>query len=135
MFLLNNPGFNLLENSLNASALRQKVISNNIANVDTPLFKRSDVQFEELLRKQMDNQQTLTGIRTDSRHFNIGNASAPVTAKVVEDRNTALNNNLNNVDVDYEMSLMAKNQLTYNTIIQQVGGEIKHLRTAIGGVR
>jgi flagellar basal-body rod protein FlgB len=35
MFLLDKPGFRLLESSLDASALRQKVIANNVANVDT----------------------------------------------------------------------------------------------------
>jgi flagellar basal-body rod protein FlgB len=44
-----------------------------------------------------------------------------------------MNNNLNNVDIDTEMSQLAKNQLTYNTEIQQVSHEIKQLRLAIDG--
>jgi len=53
--------------------------------------------------------------------------------RIVTDETSAINNNKNNVDIDYEMALMAKNQLYYNALIQQVNYDIKHLRTAIGG--
>jgi flagellar basal-body rod protein FlgB len=131
MFLLNTPGFQLLERSLDASALRQKVIANNIANVDTPLFKRSEVRFEELLQQEL-NGSGLEGRRTDPRHFYIGRP-ARLSPQVIRDEHTSMNNNLNNVDIDYEMSLMAKNQLRYNVMIQQVNHELKNIRTAIDG--
>lgn len=133
MFPLDKPGISLLENSLNAASLRQKVIANNIANVDTPKFKRSDVRFEEFLQKEMEGMKPLEGYRTDLRHFRIGLPSAEVPIQVVEDGSTAMNNNLNNVDIDSEMSLMAKNQLRYNTLIGQMNHELKNVRTAIGG--
>ncbi len=44
-----------------------------------------------------------------------------------------MTNNLNNVDIEVEMTQMASNQLRYNTLVQQVGHEFKLLRTAIGG--
>jgi len=68
MFLLNQPSLNLLERSLSASTLRQQVISNNIANVDTPQFKRSDVKFEEMLHSELDGL-SVEGYRSDPRHF------------------------------------------------------------------
>ena len=43
MSFLDKPSWNMMERSLDASTLRQKVVANNIANVDTPNFKRSDV--------------------------------------------------------------------------------------------
>ena len=51
--LLNTPLMNILEKSLDASSLRHKVLSNNIANVDTPDFKRSDVDFNQVLGEVM----------------------------------------------------------------------------------
>ncbi|TBL77722.1 flagellar basal body rod protein FlgB [Paenibacillus thalictri] len=134
MFLLNKPSFQLMERSLDASTLRQKVISNNVANVDTPYYKRSEVRFEELLEQQM-NGSSLEGRRTDPRHFYIGRPAQPVQPEVVSDGNTSINNNLNNVDVDYEMSLMAKNQLRYNVVVQELNSELKRVRTAIEGRR
>ncbi|MEB3101170.1 flagellar basal body rod protein FlgB [Ferviditalea candida] len=134
MSLFENLTFNVLERSLDAAALRQKVISNNIANVDTPQFKRSDVQFEDLLKKELQqSSMTFSGYRTDPRHIQIG-SSAPseiVQPAVVTDEHSAMNNNNNNVDIDAEMASMAKNQLSYNVLIQQTNHELKQLRIAI----
>ncbi|MNN77397.1 flagellar basal body rod protein FlgB [compost metagenome] len=49
------------------------------------------------------------------------------------DNNSVMNNNLNNVDIDAEMSLVAKNQLRYNVVAQQVTHDIRNIRTVIGG--
>lgn len=137
MFLLNQAGFHWMEKSLDASALRQRVISNNVANADTPHFKRSDVLFEELLQEKMTgNQPVLEGRRTNSRHLRIpSNTNLPGQAIVESDPNSLMNNNLNNVDMDYEMSLMAKNQLKYNTMIQEMNNEFRKLKIAMDGRR
>lgn len=134
MFPLDKPGFRLLEKSLDAAALRQKVIANNIANADTPYFKRSEVRFEELLQKEMGNQQSLEGYRTDPRHFYIGRSAGSLPApEIVTDENSIMNNNLNNVDIDYEMASMAENQLRYNVMVQEANEEIRRVRTALDG--
>jgi flagellar basal-body rod protein FlgB len=108
------------------------VISNNIANVDTPFFKRSEVKFEDLLRNEMEGTPSLQGYRTDTRHFVIGGPSEPV-AQVEVDKNSVMNNNLNNVDIDTEMTELAKNQLRYNVAVQQISNNLRALRTAIDG--
>ncbi len=134
MFLWNKPSFNLMEKTLDASTFRQKVIADNIANVDTPYFKRSDVMFEELLQNEMNpSTSSIAGYRTDPRHFIIGKFSSGIMPEIKTDKNSAVNNNLNNVDMDYEMSLMAKNQLEYNVLIQQMNSEFKKMRTVLGG--
>ncbi|GFZ83861.1 flagellar basal-body rod protein FlgB [Paenibacillus marchantiophytorum] len=134
MSLLDKPSWNLMERSLDASTLRQKVVANNVANVDTPYFKRSDVQFEDLLQDQMSSSTpSIEGYRTDSRHFFIGKTTKLPNTEIKTDESTAINNNMNNVDMDYEMSLMAKNQLKYNTMIQQMNSEFKKMRTVLGG--
>ncbi|WP_125666122.1 flagellar basal body rod protein FlgB [Paenibacillus baekrokdamisoli] len=135
MNLLNGSGFSRLESAISAAEMRQRVIANNVANDDTPKFKRSEVLFEELLEQSMGNgQQTLAGIRTNARHIAIGPSSASIPdAKVVTDETSVMNNNENNVDIDREMSLAAKNQLSYNYYIQQVNHDIKMMRVAIEG--
>lgn len=132
MFLLNNSGFRTLERSLDAASLRQKVTANNIANVDTPYFKRSDVLFEDLLQQETD-RFAIEGKRTDARHFPISSRGPGVSPQIVTDERSVMNNNLNNVDIDSEMSLLAKNQLRYNVLVQQANNQIKNLRTAIEG--
>jgi flagellar basal-body rod protein FlgB len=137
MFPIHKAKFEVLERSLNAAAMRQKVIADNIANVDTPRYKRAEVHFEEMLRKEMDSPSlALNGFRTHEKHFPIGQPSFRTAQPVItRDERSAMNNNMNNVDIDYEMTLMAKNQLRYHTLIGQVSNELKHIRTAIDGRR
>lgn len=115
--------------------MRQRVISDNVANADTPNFKRSEVVFEELLTKQMGTGQEtkLNGRRTDTKHMVIGAPSEQPLAAVVREDRTLMNNNKNNVDIDREMSLLAKNQLRYNFYVQQINHDVTMMRTAIEG--
>jgi flagellar basal-body rod protein FlgB len=59
---------NILEKTLDATWKRNEVISNNIANVDTPQFKRSNVSFEDELNKALDSSD-LDMKTTDQRHI------------------------------------------------------------------
>ncbi|GGD68450.1 flagellar basal body rod protein FlgB [Paenibacillus nasutitermitis] len=132
--LLNSPGFHRLQGAISAAEMRQRVISNNVANDDTPKFKRSDVTFEQLLDQTLSNgMPVLAGKRTDTRHIPIGASSSLPEAKIVTDEHSVMNNNSNNVDIDREMSLLAENQLSYNFYIQQLNHDVKMMRTAIEG--
>lgn len=132
--LLNDVSFKTLQAGLEAANLRQSTITSNIANSDTPYFKRSEVKFEELLQNEMNgNVKSLTGKLTNERHIPIGLTSNTPTAQITTDNNTSMNNNENNVDIDKEMSLLAENQLRYNAYIEQVSEQIKMMRIATGG--
>lgn len=134
MNLLSNSSFQRLQSGLDAANLRNQVIANNIANVDTPYFKRSDVAFESLLQKEMNGvKSTLPGQRTNPKHFIIGPSSQIPTISVSKDDSSAMNNNGNNVDVEREMSLLAENQLRYNSYVQAVNEQIRIMRTAVEG--
>lgn len=127
----------ILERSLDAASLRQKVLSNNIANVDTPNFKRSDISFESTLQASL-NQDTpsIRGFRTDPRHIPIGPPSfSEIRPEIIVESSTTVNNNGNNVDIDSEMTQLAVNQIKYNTLIQDLNGYLARLRSAIQGGR
>jgi len=132
--LLNDISFRRLQGALDAANIRQATLSDNIANADTPYFKRSDVSFEEMLQGQMNGDTpVLKGKVTDARHFVIGPSSSIPTPVVNMDQSTSMNNNQNNVDIDREMSLLAENQLHYNAYIQQVNEQIKMMRVGVEG--
>lgn len=134
MELLNGATFRKLQGALEAANIRQQVISNNIANNDTPYFKRSDVSFESLLQQEINGDlPVLKGKKTDTRHFTIGPISSVPTAVTSQDNSTIMNNNLNNVDIDREMSLLADNQLRYNSYITLMNEKIEMMRTAAKG--
>ena len=127
--------FNRLVGALRAAETRQQVISDNISNADTPHFKRSELLFEEMLNDEMDGSgtKTLEGFTSDSRHIKIGPSNQVPTSRLVTDQTSVMNNNGNNVDIDREMTLLAKNQLRYNAYIQQINHEFSMMRTAIDG--
>lgn len=135
MDLLSGASFQRLEGAIHAASMRQQVLANNIANVDTPNFKRSDVAFEEMLSNAMGagGQSTLSLRTTDARHLTNGGTTSNPAPAVVTDKNSVYNNNRNNVDIDKEMSLVAENQLRYNLFIQQVNHDVKMMRTGIDG--
>lgn len=122
----------ILEKSLDAAWLRNEAIAQNIANVDTPGYKRKTVAFEEYLNEAMDNSR-IKGFRTDSRHFPIGRKDiGDVRMKVKEDNQTlSYRIDGNNVDIENEMASMAKNTIQYNTLIQSLNDEFKRLKNVI----
>lgn len=73
MGLLNSVSFQRLQGGLDAATKRQSVLANNVANNDTPNFKRSDVSFESFLRDQESGLKATLGAKvSDSRHFRFG---------------------------------------------------------------
>jgi flagellar basal-body rod protein FlgB len=124
----------LLEKGLDAASLRNTVIANNLANVDTPGYKRSDVVFEDELKKAISGQGRITGFVTDEKHIPIGGAAKTIIEpKVVLQNDTTMRNDGNNVDIDREMAAMAKNSIMYQVLAQEINGEFQKMKTAIAG--
>lgn len=132
MKLFSNPSQQLIEQSLNAASLRQKTTSQNIANVDTPNYKAQKTIFKHQLDKAIEGQR-LNAYRTDDRHLEFGNRQTSAPASVINRNNTMFNHNGNNVDIEHEMSEMAKNQIYYNAMIERVNGRFNSLNTVIRG--
>ncbi|MPQ25853.1 flagellar basal body rod protein FlgB [Bacillus paralicheniformis] len=117
-----------LEGALNQANIKQKVITNNLANVDTPNYKAKNVSFKNVLNEESSR---INAIKTDYRHIDFkGNESNYL---VVSRKNTSYQENGNNVDVDQEMSEMAKNQIQYQALVERISGKFNSLRTAITG--
>ncbi|WNF35464.1 flagellar basal body rod protein FlgB [Bacillaceae bacterium IKA-2] len=132
MKLFSNPSQQLIEQSLNAASQRQKTISQNIANIDTPHYKAQKTVFKQQLTKAIEGQR-LNSYRTNDRHLEFGTNQASSLASVVKRNNTMFNHNGNNVDIEHEMSEMAKNQIYYNAMIERVNGRFNSLNTVVRG--
>ena len=113
----------LLERALDTETVRRKVIANNIANVNVPHFKRSDVNFEsELKRAIMENNNPdnkLPALMEHEKHipFYKERDIRDVGIRVNLDYNTTALNNGNNVDIEKEMVEAAKNLMRYNAFV------------------
>lgn len=130
--LFSSPAIDLLSRAMDASHLRQQVISHNVANADTPFYQSSSVRFEDLLQQALDKKSAFRGKKTDERHMTIGLPSQrAVEPTVVQSRGTRMNNNHNNVDIDAEMSQMAKNSLWYQGLAQSINHELQQIRHVI----
>lgn len=121
----------ILQNALSASATRHKLISNNIANVNTPRFKRSDLAFEDVLGETMTEAQSQLS-RTNARHLE-GRPTGGFGPQIVTDNTTSTRTDDNNVDIDIEMANMAKNTLYYQAVAQTLGKYYSDLLSAIKG--
>jgi flagellar basal-body rod protein FlgB len=134
--VLTMPTLSIFERALDAASMRQQAISNNIANVDTPHYKSESVSFEDELQKALNqNSTSFTAYRTDPKHFTFGTPSMQnIMPRLHKDTSVGpMQNSDNNVDLDYEMSNLAKNQLWYNALVQQTSGQFTKLRSVIGG--
>lgn len=117
---------NVLQQAADASWLRNSIISNNIANVDTPNYKRSDVQFETYLIEQLAGGDTM-----DS--YVDGMDLSTLEATIYTDNvNLSYRSDGNNVDIDTENAELAKNQIKYNVMTDAISQEFSRLKTAIG---
>jgi flagellar basal-body rod protein FlgB len=127
----------LLEKGLDTESLRRKVIANNIANVDVPHFKRSEVNFESQLKRvimeRSDENANLPALMNDSRHipFFIPRDIHGVNNRVNLDYSTTYRNDGNNVDIEKEMVDAATTTMRYNAYVTSLNNNFKMLKIAI----
>ncbi|SDJ02012.1 flagellar basal body rod protein FlgB [Salimicrobium halophilum] len=118
--------FHVLENSLNYASEKNRAISNNISNVDTPGYKAKDVSFGKMLEGE------LQATRTNARHlpFNQGERNG---FRTTVRSGTTYNHNGNNVDIDKEMTELANNQIYYQALVDRISGKFRSLESVIKG--
>lgn len=127
----------ILHRTMNASSLRHNVIADNIANSDTPNFKRSVVNFESELKRALDSEKVrpFPALLTDPRHISFS-ASRPrdyqqVRATRVWDYLTTSKNNGNNVDIEQESMSLVENQLLYTLLTNVVTNEFHRVNLVL----
>ena len=116
---------NVLDKAADASWVRNDVLANNIANADTPNYKRKDVQFETYL------SNAVTG--TDSLDETVANIdlSTLESTTYTEQAGLSYREDGNNVDISTENVELAKNQLKYYTLMNSVNQEFGRLKSAM----
>ncbi|NLM52715.1 MAG: flagellar basal body rod protein FlgB [Firmicutes bacterium] len=118
----------ILQLALDAAAERQRVSAHNLANVNTPNFKRQEVSFEEKLKAALFAQPKLQLTRTHEKHLPRELELSDLQHEVVTDKSTSMRPDDNNVDIDREMVLMAMNQMHFNAVTQVLNNRYSALR-------
>lgn len=118
-----------LENSLHYASTKNKTIANNLANIDTPGYKARKVEFKDIFESQFNTN--FQAKRTHPKHLSFGNNESKV--RIIMSNSTTYNHNGNNVDVDKEMSELAKNQIYYHALVDRINGKFNSLQKVIKG--
>ena len=111
--------FETLSKLIDVATVRHRVISHNIANVNTPGYQRKGVEFEASLSRAV-----LSGQQVDAMSLQ---------PKLVVDKSSAFRVDGNNVDISKEMGRLNKNTLLHNTYLQILSTKLAMMRRAISG--
>ncbi|MDP2326731.1 MAG: flagellar basal body rod protein FlgB [Dehalococcoidia bacterium] len=125
--------FAVARQALDGLSQRQDAIASNVANVDTPGYRRREVTFEDTLAQQV-NMSSAVLRTTDPRHIASRDSTSPGDGGAVRERDVVSSrNDANDVSIDEEMLLLAETQLRYQALTQGVGRRLTTLRTVIRG--
>lgn len=120
---------NLLKTAADASWAREEVLTNNIANVDTPNYKRQDVEFSSYLNIALQR----AGKKADSLTQKVNNVNLGEALIHTYTDNSELSYRLdgNNVDLATENVELASEQLRYNALIDSMNNEFSRYKAVI----
>ena len=118
---------NILDKAADASWTREGLLANNIANVDTPGYKRQDIDFSSVLRNELSNYS----------HMNLDQKVDAVRLKKLnpsvytDHGNFSYRLDGNNVDIDTEQVELASEQIKYQALTQSITSEFQRLQAVI----
>jgi len=131
----------VLEQALSAASLREQLLANNIANIDTPGFKRSDIDFNAALRQALaeaggaTNPYGIIGRRTKLRHLEIPHGSWEEKIPIRRESWLIQRNDENNVSIEVENASRDQNQILYSAAAQLYGDRMKWLSAVLDSRR
>jgi len=126
----------VLAQNIDLRARNHNHLAANIANVETPQYTPSRLDFENELKGALTAKKAVGGISTHERHIPLkGQADSveKVRGNVVATPATSVGRDGNRVDIEAEMTRMAENQILYNASVQLIAKKFDSLRQAIRG--
>ena len=118
---------NILDKAADASWVRESLIANNIANNDTPGYKRQDIDFQSVLKNELSNYKYMN---LDQKINNV-NLSRLNPQVYTDHGNFSYRLDGNNVDIDTEQVELASEQIKYQALTTSINSEFQRLQTVI----
>lgn len=118
---------NVLSKAADASWTRESLIANNIANADTPGYKRQDIDFQSVLKNELSNYKYMN---LDQK-MNAVDLSKLNASVYTDHGNYSYRLDGNNVDIDTEQVELASEQIKYQALTQSITSEFQRLQTVI----
>lgn len=118
---------NILDKAADAANLRNELLTNNIANVSTPNYKRKDLDFESVLQGELAGEKNL------SKAVKKANQNLETLDAQVYTDNASLSYRLdgNNVDINIEEARLAENQIKYQALVDLMNQEFARYNTVL----
>lgn len=118
---------NVLNKAADASWQREEVIANNLANVNTPGYKRKDVDFQSVLRNELGNMKYRT-LDSKVEHADLSRLNASV---YIDSANYSYRIDKNNVDIDNENVELASEKIRYDALTDSMTQEFSRLKAVM----
>ena len=120
---------NVLDKAADASWMRESVITNNIANYDTPMYTRKDVDFQSVLKREMTNFKYFS---LDAKVRGLNTHLGDLTVSPYKDAvNYAYRLDGNNVDVDTEQVELASEELRYELLTSAINSNFQRIQAVL----
>lgn len=120
---------NIMDKAADASWLRETALTNNVSNMDTPGYKRLDVDFESALKKELGNSK-YSSLDKKVRSLN-SDLSGLSVSTYTDSTNYSYRLDGNNVDPDTEPVELASEQLRYELISRALTDEFARMQTVL----
>ena len=118
---------NLLGTSLDAAATRNDIINNNLANVNSPEYKRKDIRFETELKSAFA-KSGLDTVDARVKNLDLNGLKPEIYTDYAE---LSYRYDGNNVDVNNENAILAKNQIKYNGMMTLLNKNFSQLMSVM----
>jgi len=130
-----SKSYELLAKSLDYRATRAKIISANIANIDTPYYKAKDIKFEDTLFSEAkklygDDTNELELAKTNPKHMDLEDDMTSRVSYYLRATH-AQRNDANTVDLDIETTELSKNQMMYQAAMSALQKESKIFKSVL----
>jgi flagellar basal-body rod protein FlgB len=120
---------NLLKSAADASWTREEVLTNNIANVDTPNYKRQDVEFSSYLANAL--QRSVKNSASLTQRVNKVNYNDLAIRTYTDNSTLSYRTDGNNVDLSTENVELASEQINYNALIDSMNNEFSRFKAVL----
>jgi len=118
--------FNLVKTVLKIRSYKHSLLASNIANVDTPGYRRKDIPFEKIIQSYLSEKNRLK--TTHTKHFDGSFKNINKLLKAYEGETLGTPNNVN---LEEELVQLTENQMLYEATLQALSKELERLREAI----
>ncbi len=130
MPLFESENITLLAKYLDVETLRQKLVAQNIANISTPGYKRLNLRFEDCLQDALNPDKMNMETSLENHISNIPDVNK-LEPFVEKDNTSETRADLNNVNLEHEMTILSANTIQYNLVMQRLTGSLQQLSYVI----